>query len=59
MTLATGMIAPTINYKVPDPECDLDYVPNCARRARVDTVMVNSLAFGGTHGCLLLRRYSE
>jgi 3-oxoacyl-[acyl-carrier-protein] synthase II len=59
MTLETGMIAPTMNYRVPDPECDLDYVPNRARRARVDTVMLNSHAFGGSHACLLLRRFVE
>jgi 3-oxoacyl-[acyl-carrier-protein] synthase II len=59
MTLATGIIPGTMNYKVPDPECDLDYVPNQARRARVNTVMINSHAFGGTHGCLLVRRFSE
>ncbi|MEI6501291.1 MAG: beta-ketoacyl synthase N-terminal-like domain-containing protein, partial [Armatimonadota bacterium] len=57
MSLETGLLAPTINYHVPDPECDLDYVPNVARQARVDTVLVNSHAGGGTHACLLLRRF--
>lgn len=59
MSIATGLVPPTINYRVPDPECDLDYVPNRARRVRVDTVMVNSHSFGGTHGCMLLRRFVE
>ncbi len=56
MTLATGMIPPTINYRVPDPACDLDYVPNQARRARVDMVMTNSHSFGGSHAALILGR---
>jgi 3-oxoacyl-[acyl-carrier-protein] synthase II len=59
MAMEAGLVPPTINYRVPDPECDLDYVPNHARRARVDLVMLNSHAFGGTHGCLLLRRFVE
>ncbi len=57
MTLQTDTIAPTINYRVPDPECDLDCVPNVARPARVDTLMVNSHSFGGTHSALILRRF--
>lgn len=59
MTLETGLLPPTINCRVPDPECDLDYVRDKARRGRVDTVMLNSHAFGGTHGCLLVRRFAE
>lgn len=59
LALEQGLVPPTLNYRVPDPECDLDYVPNVARRARVDTAMINSHAFGGTHGCLLLRRFVE
>lgn len=59
MTLKTGVIAPTINYRTPDPECDLDCVPNVARMARVDTVMVNSHSFGGTHSALIIRRFDE
>jgi 3-oxoacyl-[acyl-carrier-protein] synthase II len=57
MAIQTGLIPPTINYRVPDPECDLDYVPNYARRARVETVMVNSHSVGGTHGCLIMRKF--
>ncbi len=59
MSIQTGMIPPTINYRVRDPECDLDYVPNYARRARVDTAMINSHSVGGTHGCLIIRRFHQ
>ncbi len=59
MAIQDDMIPPTINYHVPDPECDLDYVPNVARRARVETVMLNSHSVGGTHACLIIRRFEE
>ena len=59
MTIATGIVPPTMNYRIPDPQCDLDYVPNIARRARVDTVMMNSHSFGGTHGCLVIRTFAS
>ncbi len=49
-----GMISPTINYDNPDPECDLDYVPNEARAANVRVALVNAFAFGGTNGALVL-----
>ena len=55
--MQTGLIPPTINYQTPDPECDLDYVPNVARQASVTTVMVNSFGFGGQNACLLLRKW--
>ncbi len=58
MTLATGVVPPTINYRVPDPNCDLDYVPNQARQARVNGIMLNSHSFGGTHGSLIVRRFN-
>jgi 3-oxoacyl-[acyl-carrier-protein] synthase II len=58
-TIQTGMIHPTINYEVPDPECDLDYVPNVARQAEVRTTMSNSFGLGGQNACLVLRRYEE
>lgn len=56
MALEKGVIPPTINYKEPDPECDLDYVPNTAREARVEYAMSNSLGFGGTNATLLFKR---
>jgi 3-oxoacyl-[acyl-carrier-protein] synthase II len=54
-----GVIPPTINYEHPDPECDLDYVPNAARAARVDTVMSNSFGFGGHNATIILNRFNE
>lgn len=59
MAIQTNTVPPTINYEAPDPECDLDYVPNHARRARVDTAMVNSHSFGGTHAALIVRQFDE
>lgn len=56
MVLDKGVVPPTINYEEPDPNCDLDYVPNTARDARVDYVMSNSLGFGGTNATLLFKR---
>ena len=56
MVLDKSVIPPTINYEEPDPACDLDYVPNTAREAKVDYVMSNSLGFGGTNATLLFKR---
>ena len=56
MALDKGIIPPTINYEEPDPECDLDYVPNTAREAKVEYAMSNSLGFGGTNATLLFKR---
>ncbi|MEM7199332.1 MAG: beta-ketoacyl-ACP synthase II [Planctomycetota bacterium] len=53
-SIATGHIHPTINYEVPDPECDLDYVPNQARESRVRCAISNSLGFGGHNTCLAI-----
>ena len=54
--LETGIIPPTINLLEPDPECDLDYVPNTAREKRIDIALSNSLGFGGHNACLAFRR---
>ena len=56
LTLARGVIAPTINLHNPDPDCDLDYTPNVAREAKVDVVMSNSFGFGGHNASLVLGR---
>jgi len=55
--IETGIIPPTINYEYPDPECDLDYVPNRARRADVRVAMTNSMGLGGHNACLIFSRY--
>jgi len=58
MAINKGMIPPTINLTNPDPECDLDYVPNQARKATVNIALSNSLGFGGHNSVLILRRYT-
>ncbi|MGN6185985.1 MAG: beta-ketoacyl-ACP synthase II [Thermoanaerobaculia bacterium] len=57
MTVKTGIIPPTINYKNPDPECDLDYVPNQARTMEVEHVLSNSFGFGGTNATLVFSKH--
>ncbi|MBE7470591.1 MAG: beta-ketoacyl-ACP synthase II [Anaerolineales bacterium] len=58
-TIEEGIICPTINYHTPDPECDLDYVPNEARRHQTNVALVNAFGFGGQNVVLALKRYSE
>jgi 3-oxoacyl-[acyl-carrier-protein] synthase II len=58
-TIQTGIMHPTINYETPDPACDLDYVPNEARKKEVRTVLSNSFGFGGQNACLVIRRFEE
>jgi 3-oxoacyl-[acyl-carrier-protein] synthase II len=57
LAIRDGMIPPTINYEAPDPECDLDYVPNVARQATVGAALVNGFGFGGQNAVAVLRRY--
>ncbi len=52
-------LPPTINYEFPDPDCDLDYIPNVAREATVDYVLSNNFGFGGTNACLIFKRFAE
>jgi 3-oxoacyl-[acyl-carrier-protein] synthase II len=57
LALKEGIIPPTINYEHPDPECDLDYVPNEARALPVEVALSNAMGLGGHNGCVLLGRY--
>jgi 3-oxoacyl-[acyl-carrier-protein] synthase II len=58
-TILEGCLPPTINYERPDPDCDLDYVPNCARRKRVNAALSNSLGFGGHNTTLIVQRFED
>ena len=58
LAIRDQVLPPTINYENPDPDCDLDYVPNQARKAAVEYVLSNSFGFGGTNAALLLKRYT-
>ncbi|MBN1855455.1 MAG: beta-ketoacyl-[acyl-carrier-protein] synthase II [Dehalococcoidia bacterium] len=58
MTILNGVIHPTINYETPDPECDLDYVPNVAREAKVDVCLTDSFGLGGENSCLVFKRFN-
>jgi 3-oxoacyl-[acyl-carrier-protein] synthase II len=56
MTMEKGIVTPTINYQEPDPDCDLDFVPNTAREAKVTCALSNSFGFGGTNASLLFKK---
>jgi 3-oxoacyl-[acyl-carrier-protein] synthase II len=56
LSLQEGVIPPTINYVNPDPECDLDYTPNKARKGDISSAISNSFAFGGNNVCLVFRK---
>ncbi len=57
LSIVNNVLPPTINYKTPDPECDLDYVPNEAREGKVNVAMSNSFGFGGTNATLVIKRF--
>jgi 3-oxoacyl-[acyl-carrier-protein] synthase II len=57
LTLEHQVIPPTVNYEIPDPECDLDYVPNVARKATIDFALKNSFGFGGKNSALVVKKY--
>jgi 3-oxoacyl-[acyl-carrier-protein] synthase II len=59
LTIRDQIIAPTINYETPDPECDLDYVPVTARKADVAVALSNAFGLGGQNTCLVLKRYAH
>jgi len=59
LTIRDSIIPPTINYDTPDPECDLDYVPNIARKAQVNTALSNSFGFGGVNATLVFKKFKE
>ncbi|PKO18077.1 beta-ketoacyl-[acyl-carrier-protein] synthase II [candidate division BRC1 bacterium HGW-BRC1-1] len=58
-TVSEGIVPPTINYQTPDPECDLDYVPNTARKAEVNLALSNSLGFGGHNATIAVRKFEK
>jgi 3-oxoacyl-[acyl-carrier-protein] synthase II len=59
LAIKHGIIPPTINYETPDPECDLDYVPNVARKKKVGAAMSNSFGFGGTNASIIFKAYDQ
>jgi 3-oxoacyl-[acyl-carrier-protein] synthase II len=58
LALRDQILPPTINQETPDPECDLDYVPNVARKSTIDYALSNSFGFGGTNAALIFKRWA-
>ena len=58
LAIERDLIPPTINYEFPDPDCDLDYVPNVARTAKIDVALSNSFGFGGHNASIAIKRFS-
>jgi 3-oxoacyl-[acyl-carrier-protein] synthase II len=56
LAINRGVLPPTINYNTPDPECDLDYIPNQAREIKITTAISNSFGFGGTNAVLVFKK---
>lgn len=59
LAISTGIVPPTINYQYPDPDCDLDYVPNEARKTRIRVALSNSLGFGGHNACVVFKEFQD
>jgi len=59
LAIDNGIVPPTINYEEPDPECDLDYVPNKARQCEIQVALKNSFGFGGQNACLVIRKLND
>ena len=59
LAIENGIIPPTINYETPDPECDLDYTPNKAKKREVNYALSNSLGFGGHNAAILFKKYEK
>ena len=59
LAINRGILPPTINYNTPDPECDLDYIPNQAREIKITTAISNSFGFGGTNAVLVFKKLSN
>ena len=59
LAINRGILPPTINYNIPDPECDLDYIPNQAREIKITTAISNSFGFGGTNAVLVFKKLSN